>query len=76
MASAAKGGRFVASTSRSRRRTTTLRRGDIDKPIADLTSRTQIETLRRNAAEFGVRLHSLGDAEQGHRARGRAPSSG
>lgn len=38
---------------------------DIDKPIADLTSRTQIETLRRNADEFGVRLHSLGDAEQG-----------
>lgn len=38
---------------------------EIDKPIADLTSRTQIETLRRNAAEFGVRLHSLGDAEQG-----------
>jgi len=38
---------------------------DIDKPIADLTSRTQIETLRRNAAEFGIRLHSLGDAEQG-----------
>ncbi|MEI3845452.1 MULTISPECIES: 3-isopropylmalate dehydratase large subunit [unclassified Microbacterium] len=37
----------------------------IDKPIADLTSRTQIETLRRNAEEFGVRLHSLGDAEQG-----------
>ncbi|SED62230.1 3-isopropylmalate dehydratase large subunit [Jiangella alba] len=38
---------------------------DIDKPIADLTSRTQIETLRRNCQEFGVRLHSLGDAEQG-----------
>ncbi|MFF1541379.1 3-isopropylmalate dehydratase large subunit [Microbacterium sp. NPDC058269] len=38
---------------------------EIHKPIADLTSRTQIETLRRNAAEFGVRLHSLGDAEQG-----------
>lgn len=38
---------------------------DIDKPIADLTSRTQIETLRRNAEEFGVRLHSLGDKEQG-----------
>ena len=37
----------------------------IDKPIADLTSRTQIETLRRNAEEFGVRLHSLGDIEQG-----------
>ncbi|MFB9378172.1 3-isopropylmalate dehydratase large subunit [Kineococcus gynurae] len=37
----------------------------IDKPIADLTSRVQIETLRKNCAEFGVRLHSLGDAEQG-----------
>ena len=38
---------------------------DIDLPIADPTSRTQIETLRRNAAEFGIRLHSLGDADQG-----------
>jgi len=38
---------------------------DIDKPIADPVSRTQIETLRRNCAEFGVRLHPLGDAEQG-----------
>src|SRR5258707_849827 len=38
---------------------------DIDKPIADLTSRTQIQTLRDNAAEFGIRLHSLGDIEQG-----------
>lgn len=38
---------------------------DIDKPIADPTSRTQIETLRKNCQEFGVRLHSLGDAEQG-----------
>ncbi len=38
---------------------------DIDKPIADLTSRTQIETLRANCKEFGVRLHSLGDKEQG-----------
>ncbi len=38
---------------------------DIDKPIADLTSRTQIDTLRANAKEFGVRLHSLGDADQG-----------
>jgi 3-isopropylmalate/(R)-2-methylmalate dehydratase large subunit len=38
---------------------------DIDLPIADVTSRTQIETLRRNAAEFGVRIHSLGDADQG-----------
>ncbi|MFD2674690.1 3-isopropylmalate dehydratase large subunit [Gulosibacter bifidus] len=33
--------------------------------IADETSRTQIDTLRRNAKEFGVRLHSLGDREQG-----------
>ena len=38
---------------------------DIDKPIADPVSRTQVETLRRNAAEFGIRLHSLGDDEQG-----------
>ena len=38
---------------------------DIDKPIVDLTSRTQIQTLRNNCAEFGVRLHSLGDIEQG-----------
>ncbi len=33
--------------------------------IADPVSRTQIETLRRNCAEFGLRLHSLGDANQG-----------
>ncbi|WP_449384982.1 3-isopropylmalate dehydratase large subunit [Cellulomonas soli] len=38
---------------------------DIDRPIADATSRTQIDTLRHNAAEFGVRIHSLGDADQG-----------
>ncbi len=38
---------------------------DIDKPIADVTSRTQIEALRKNAAEFGIRIHSLGDIEQG-----------
>lgn len=38
---------------------------DIDKPIVDLTSRTQIHTLRDNCKEFGVRLHSLGDKEQG-----------
>ena len=38
---------------------------DIDKPIADPTSRTQIEALRNNAKEFGIRIHSLGDAEQG-----------
>ncbi|KIU15654.1 3-isopropylmalate dehydratase large subunit [Mycolicibacterium llatzerense] len=38
---------------------------DIDKPIADPVSRTQVETLRRNCAEFGIRLHSMGDAQQG-----------
>ena len=37
----------------------------IDKPIADETSRIQIQTLRNNAEEFGVRLHSLGDVDQG-----------
>jgi 3-isopropylmalate/(R)-2-methylmalate dehydratase large subunit len=38
---------------------------DIDKPIADPVSRLQVETLRKNCAEFGVRIHSLGDIEQG-----------
>ncbi len=38
---------------------------DIDKPIADPVSRTQVETLRRNCREFGIRLHPMGDAEQG-----------
>ncbi|GIH13561.1 3-isopropylmalate dehydratase large subunit [Rugosimonospora africana] len=33
--------------------------------IADPVSRTQIETLRKNCAEFGIKLHSLGDAQQG-----------
>ena len=47
---------------------------DIDKPIADPVSRTQVETLRR-FAEFGIRLHPMGDAEQGivhHRSATRA----
>ncbi|MPY78688.1 MAG: 3-isopropylmalate dehydratase large subunit [Actinophytocola sp.] len=38
-------------------------RGEL--PIADPVSRTQVETLRRNCEEFGVRLHPMGDAEQG-----------
>lgn len=38
---------------------------DIDKPIADPVSRTQVETLRRNCAEFGVRLYPMGNLEQG-----------
>ncbi|HIV58647.1 MAG TPA: 3-isopropylmalate dehydratase large subunit [Candidatus Stackebrandtia faecavium] len=33
--------------------------------IVDPVSRTQIETLRRNCREYGIRLHPLGDAEQG-----------
>jgi len=38
---------------------------NINLPIADPVSKLQIDTLRQNCAEFGVRLHSLGDAEQG-----------
>ncbi len=38
---------------------------DIDKPIADLTSRIQVETLRGNCAEFGIRLYPMGDIDQG-----------
>jgi 3-isopropylmalate/(R)-2-methylmalate dehydratase large subunit len=41
-----------------------LRRGDL-VTIADTTSRTQIETLRKNCAEFGVQIRSLGHADQG-----------
>lgn len=37
----------------------------LDEPIADPVSRTQVETLRRNCEEFGVRLYPMGDAEQG-----------
>ena len=33
--------------------------------INDLISRTQVETLRKNADEFGVRIHPMGDVEQG-----------
>lgn len=38
---------------------------DIDLPIADETSRKQVDKLRENTREFGVRIHSLGDADQG-----------
>jgi 3-isopropylmalate/(R)-2-methylmalate dehydratase large subunit len=38
---------------------------DILAPIADPVSRAQIEALRRNAAEFGVRLAPMGDRDQG-----------
>jgi 3-isopropylmalate/(R)-2-methylmalate dehydratase large subunit len=37
----------------------------IELPIADPVSRTQVETLRRNCADFGIRLFPMGDAEQG-----------
>jgi 3-isopropylmalate/(R)-2-methylmalate dehydratase large subunit len=37
----------------------------IELPIADQVSATQVETLRRNCAEFGIRLHPMGDREQG-----------
>jgi 3-isopropylmalate/(R)-2-methylmalate dehydratase large subunit len=40
------------------------RRGELFT-IADTTSRTQIETLRKNCAEFGVQIRSLGDEQQG-----------
>jgi 3-isopropylmalate/(R)-2-methylmalate dehydratase large subunit len=38
---------------------------NINLPIADPVSRAQVDALRANAKEFGIRLHSLGDAEQG-----------
>lgn len=38
---------------------------DIFAPIADVVSRTQVDTLRRNCEEFGVRLYPMGDLDQG-----------
>jgi 3-isopropylmalate/(R)-2-methylmalate dehydratase large subunit len=40
------------------------RRGDL-MTILDTVSRTQIETLRKNCAEFGVQIRSLGHEDQG-----------
>jgi 3-isopropylmalate/(R)-2-methylmalate dehydratase large subunit len=34
-------------------------------PFTDPVSRTQVEALRKNCAEFGIRLHPMGDADQG-----------
>lgn len=34
-------------------------------PIEDATSLTQVETLRRNCAEFGVQIYPMGHSEQG-----------
>ena len=38
---------------------------DIKAPIADQVSRLQVDTLRSNCAEFGVRLFPMGHADQG-----------
>ena len=38
---------------------------DIDQPIADPVSRKQVEALRNNCDEFGVRLYPMGDPGQG-----------
>jgi 3-isopropylmalate/(R)-2-methylmalate dehydratase large subunit len=38
---------------------------DVLAPIADPISRTQVETLRKNCAEFGVPLYPMNHAEQG-----------
>lgn len=38
---------------------------NITLPIADPVSKLQVDTLRKNCEEFGVRIHSLGDIEQG-----------
>ncbi|MCI1219460.1 MAG: 3-isopropylmalate dehydratase large subunit [Bifidobacterium sp.] len=38
---------------------------DIDRPNPDKISALQLQTLERNCKEFGVRLHGLGDADQG-----------
>lgn len=43
---------------------TTVAGGQINL-IEEPTSRTQIATLRKNAEEFGIRLHPMGDREQG-----------
>jgi 3-isopropylmalate/(R)-2-methylmalate dehydratase large subunit len=38
---------------------------DIDQPVADPVSATQMSTLQRNCEEFGVRLYAMGDPGQG-----------
>jgi 3-isopropylmalate/(R)-2-methylmalate dehydratase large subunit len=34
-------------------------------PVTDPVSRVQVETLRKNCADFGIRLYPMGHAEQG-----------
>src|SRR3978361_1089955 len=36
---------------------------NIDRPIADPVSRTQVETLRKNCADFGIELYPMGHLE-------------
>src|ERR1700721_211486 len=36
-----------------------------DSPVTDPVSRTQVEALRKNTAEFGIELYPMGDAGQG-----------
>jgi 3-isopropylmalate/(R)-2-methylmalate dehydratase large subunit len=38
---------------------------DIFRPIADPVSRLQVETLRKNCADFGIQLYPMGDVDQG-----------
>jgi 3-isopropylmalate/(R)-2-methylmalate dehydratase large subunit len=38
---------------------------DRSLPIVDDLARTQVETLRSNARDFGIRLHDVGSREQG-----------
>lgn len=44
--------------------TTGITSGDLVE-ITEPTSRTQVATLRDNCAEFGVKLHPMGDIQQG-----------
>src|SRR4051794_4976854 len=38
---------------------------NIDQPIVDPISALQVSTLTKNCAEYGIRLHPMGDAGQG-----------
>src|SRR5690348_5298208 len=38
---------------------------DIDKPVADPISAKQMDVLRQNCDEFGIRLYAMGDPGQG-----------
>jgi len=37
----------------------------LEQPVKDPISRKQLETLRANCAEFGIRIHPMGDPGQG-----------